>query len=139
MDTLQAIKEALNTRLTTDGTLMGMFPGGAVKCFNRWAEQDASFPYIVVTLGNDADEWMEQGSVVVNVWDKGSEEDRCLNIHGRVRQLFYDYAFTTGAGEVGAARLGRPRSQPIDDPEPDVWRWEITFPIRFFDKQGVWA
>jgi hypothetical protein len=138
MDTLQAVIEALNTRLTTDATLMALFPGGAVRLYYEWAEQDAAFPYLVISLDTGADEFMEQGDFVVNIWDSASEADRALSIRGRVRQLLYDYAFT--AAEVGAARLGRPRlDQSIPDSEPGIWRREITFPIRFFDKQGVWA
>jgi len=138
MDTLQAIIEVLSTRLTTDGTLNALFPGGTAICFLEWAEQDAVFPYLVLSIDTSADEWMETGSVVVNIWDSASEADRALSIRGRVRQLLYDYAFT--AAEVGAARLGRPRlDQSIPDSEPGIWRREITFPIRFFDKQGVWA
>jgi hypothetical protein len=138
VDTLQSIIEVLNTRLTTDGTLIALFPGGAVSLFYEWAEQDAAFPYIVLSIDTSADEWMETGDVVVNIWDSASEADRALSIRGRVRWLLYDYAFT--AAEVGAARLGRPRlDQSIPDSEPGIWRREITFPIRFFDKQGVWA
>jgi len=139
MDTLQAVIEALWTRLTTDATLNALFPGGTAICFLEWAEQDADFPYLVVRLDTASDEFMEHGDFVVDIWDKASEADRALNIRGRVRQLLYNYAFTTAGGEVGAARLGRARlDQAIPDEEPDVWRREITFPVRFFDKQGVW-
>jgi len=139
MDTLQAVIEALWTRLTTDATLNAMFPGATVKCFLEWAEQDATFPYLVVRLDTASDEFMEDGDFVVDIWDSAGKADRALSIRGRVRQLLYNYAFTTGAGEVGAARLGRARlDQAIPDEEPDIWRREITFPIRFFDKQGVW-
>ena len=140
MDTLQAVIEALYTRLTTDGTLMAMFPGGVAKCFLEWAEQDATFPYLVIRLDTGADEFMEQGAFVVDIWDSASEADRALSIRGRVRALLYEYSFTTAGGEVGGARLGRPRlDQSIPDEEPGIWRREITFPIRFFDRQEVVA
>ena len=140
MDTLQAVIEALYTRLTTDLALQGFFPGATVQCFLEWAEQDASFPYLVIRLDTASDEFMEDGDFVVDVWDSASNADRALDIRGRVRALLYQYSFTTAGGEVGAARLGRPRlDQAIPDEEPDVWRREITFPIRFFDRQEVVA
>ena len=150
MDTVRALIDHLHTRLTGDAALAAIFPDGTVHLFPDWAEQDADVlrpgtytPYLVheIDLDSGQDEsWaLMIGTYTLNIWDRAANQDRALAIRARLRALLVNYGFRTDGGELVAARLGAPSDQAIPDTDPDVWRRELVFPLRFFDVAEVSA
>jgi hypothetical protein len=142
MDTVAAIITALHTKLTGDGPGVGTLVtlmGGAVSLHPVWAPQDTPFPYLVHTL-RPAEGWtwgMQDSGYELNIWDEARNAGRALEVRGRIITLLDQKSLAVA--EASAVRLFKQFDQAIPDDTPDIWRWQLTFALRYFRKAEVAA
>jgi len=125
MDTLRAIIEALDDRLTGDAALQALFPGGEVALYVDGAvPEDSEGPYIVHDLELAPQEvWAwASGAWSLNIWDHATHRERLYAIHARLIALMDRYTLALSGGE---SVIGVRFELQIDTPGPsDESDWQ---------------
>ena len=105
VETGQAIRAAIYSRVTADTTLKSLFgQSGAIYMYRVQAPKDPAFPYIVDRLS--APGWPEVRAIYwLDLWYYGDSPATVDSAVERIRTLLENWRIVTGDSEIGAGRM----------------------------------
>lgn len=106
----------------------------------RMAKRNQKFPYVNFKVSlPEAIGMVRIGTVLFDVWTKGSNNEQNENILQALKEITADLYFSVPDGVVEAARLRVIEENEIDTDDEEVWRKELRCSIRLYDKKTAAA
>ena len=135
VETGQAIRAAIYTRLTTDTALKALIAqSGTIHMHRVMAPQDSPFPYLVDRL--TAPRWpLMVVTYFLDLWYYGESPETPDAAIERIRTLLENWRITTGASEVGAGRMLFFSGGYIPSDNDMVWHYATQWTVDGISKR----
>lgn len=114
--------------LTSDGVLKTI----TAKVYPVSAPEDTAFPYIVQSLDmreTDDPFPLRNGTLTLNLWDKGTNASKILNMRDAIIPLLDQLIFNTA--DISGCRLWLQTDGFVPD-EPGTYHYVIMFSVRLY-------
>ena len=139
MSAKSEFSSAIWDMITSDSVILAELGTSEVNLFASMASRDCAMPYGVYSIrwGVDYGQ-MHRGQLSIDWWDYADSSDRIEQVAGATKTLLADSMVTLG-GDYAAGRCYSPSEENVPTDQEKVWRYQMIFPCRAFDRDTAEA